>query len=1034
MSLRKNFWLLFGIQCALLAGLALLTVVLFLNQQALSKSQQIHMRSYLLADELRQSSDDLTRLARVYVSTGNEEYERQYWSVLAIRNGTSPRPKDYSRIYWDLVTDAGQKPRADGETISLRALMMKEGFTAAELAKLDTAEKSSNTLVETERIAMNAVKGFFDDGTGNFAVQRAPDRELAIRLMNDAAYHQNKADIMRPIDEFYAIFTERTAGDVARYEWIAQNLLIALGALITVILGMFRYSLTILQRQLTERAQAQEALKKSQGAYRGYFEMGSLGMCVTSPEKGWLEVNERLCQMLGYSKAELTGLTWAELTHPDDLTDDYQLFEEVLAGKRERYELDKRFIRKNGSVVYTALSVSCQRNAEGTVEYFLASLQDITARKQADEALRKSETMLSEVINSVPQSIFWKDLHSIYLGCNEVFARIAGLSDPKSVVGKTDFDLPWARENAEVYQADDQIVMESGQPKRRYLESLQQSNGSRLWIETTKVPLRAADGGVNGVLGVFDDITKRRDSEKMLHLRGAALEAAANAIVITDRQGIIEWANPAFTTLSSWELTEALGKNPRELVKSGKHDAAFYQQMWDTILAGRVWQGEVINRRKDGELRTESMTITPVRDGQETISHFIAIKQDITVQKAIEARMIQTQRIESIGTLASGVAHDLNNILSPMLLVAGMLKDTLREEGDLELVAMVQAGAKRGSEIVKQLLTFSRGQKGERIPVQLRHLVKEVAMVVRETFPREIELHLNLGNDLWTITADPTQLHQVLLNLCVNARDAMLKGGHLTIGAANVTLQEGTPGLAPGAHPGPYLAIKVHDTGHGIPPAIRHRIFDPFFTTKPLGMGTGLGLSTVLGVVQSHGGFVTVASEPDKGTTFTVYFPATDEVALPSPLGTAATAESALPSPLGTAATAEVAKSAPSAHMILVVDDEPSIIRGSKILLELHGYRVITAVNGRDALIQYIQNQVQVRLVLSDLMMPVMNGINLVRALRALDPKLHIIMTSGLSDVLPTAALAELGVSNVLKKPYEPSLLIATVHHQLAPS
>jgi PAS domain S-box-containing protein len=560
--------------------------------------------------------------------------------------------------------------------------------------------------------------------------------------------------------------------------------------------------------------------------------------------------------------------------------------------------------------------------------------------------------------------------------------------------------------------------MELGEPRRHIIEPLQKSDGSRLWIDTTKVPLRAADGRVTGVLGVFEDVTERKAREEALLLRGAALEAAANAIVITDLQGTVEWANPAFTTLSGWELSEALGKNPRDLVKSDRHDAAFYRQMWETIHAGRVWQGEVINRRKDGELRTENMTITPVRGGQGTISHFIAIKQDVTRQKAVEEHLLQAQRIEAIGTLASGVAHDLNNILAPILLVAGLLKDAQGDAGNREMLTMVQSSAQRGSEIVKQLLTFSRGQKGERIPVQVRHLIKEIMMVARETFPRNIDLHQDLANDLWTITADPTQMHQVLLNLCVNARDAMPKGGHLTIGAANVMLDEKAPALALGAHPGPYLAIKVCDTGHGIPPEIRHRIFDPFFTTKPLGAGTGLGLSTVFGVVQNHGGFVTVDSAPDQGTTFTVFLPAQ--------------AKGALEFPLETAAPTAPAESASNASAILLVDDEPAIIRATKLLLERHGFIVITAVNGQDALIQYLQNRAQVRLVLSDLMMPVMNGVDLVRALRALDPALRIIVTSGLSDVVPTEALAELGLREVLKKPCDPGLLIATVQQQLA--
>jgi diguanylate cyclase (GGDEF)-like protein/PAS domain S-box-containing protein len=264
MSLKKLFRILLGIQFALGIGLAILTVSLFLNQEKLSQSQDVHFQSYLLADELRQSSDDLTRLARTYVATGNEKHEREYWAVLDIRNGKSPRPVDYNRIYWDFISGTGQKPRPDGATISLRELMIKEGFTNAELEKLTLSQKYSDELVKTEKIAMNAAKGLFDDGAGNFTVKKEPDRALAIRLMNDEAYHQHKVNIMKPIDEFYAMFAERTSGDVAKYEQRSMNLLQSLGVLIIVIMGMFGYSFVIIQRQITEREWAEKELRRNQ--------------------------------------------------------------------------------------------------------------------------------------------------------------------------------------------------------------------------------------------------------------------------------------------------------------------------------------------------------------------------------------------------------------------------------------------------------------------------------------------------------------------------------------------------------------------------------------------------------------------------------------------------------------------------------------------------------------------------------------------------------------------------------------------------
>ena len=768
------------------------------------------------------------------------------------------------------------------------------------------------------------------------------------------------------------------------------------------------------------RRKAEASLRERDEQFKAFFERANVGMSITDLFGRNTQGNQALADMLGLTPVELGQTTWQAVTHPDDVQETQRRIDELISGRQQSIRLTKRFRHKNGSVVWADLSSTLRRDAIGHPHYIMSTIVDITERHRAHEALRTSEQRLRAIIESSPVPMGLNDEQQRITFLNSAFISTFGYAkdDLQTLSQWWPLAYPdpayrgWV---AETWQAELERSKRAGLPFSPIEVNIRCKDGTNRTVLASAASI--ADKFEGDHLVVLYDITERKHSENTLLLRGAALEAAANAIVITDLQGAIEWANPAFTQLSGWELSEALGKNPRDLVKSDKHDAAFFRQMWNTIRAGNVWQGEIINCRKDGELRTENMAITPVRDQQGKISHYVAIKQDITRQKAIEEHLLQTQRIEAIGTLASGVAHDLNNILSPILLVAGVLKDAQRDTSNREMLAMVQTSAARGSEIVKQLLTFSRGQTGARAPVQLRHLLKEIAIVVRETFPRNIELHHDLRNDMWTVTADPTQLHQVLLNLCVNARDAMPNGGHLTLSATNVTLDEKAPALAPGAHPGPYLAVVVRDTGQGIPPEMRHRIFDPFFTTKPLGAGTGLGLSTVLGVVQSHGGFVTVDSAPGLGTTFTVYFPAMAEGNHALPVETAVAIERVGP--------------APSRHMILVVDDEPNVVRASRILLERHGYRVISAVNGQDGLIQYIQNRAQVRLVLSDLMMPVMNGIDLARALRALDPTLRIVITSGLNDIVPTPILAELGIGEVLKKPCDPDLLIATVHQHL---
>ncbi len=543
---------------------------------------------------------------------------------------------------------------------------------------------------------------------------------------------------------------------------------------------------------------------------------------------------------------------------------------------------------------------------------------------------------------------------------------------------------------------------------------LRHKAGHYVPILSRAVIIRDSCGRAIRVAGTNTDLTERRETEHTLRLRGAALEAAANAIVITNRQGLIEWANPAFVTLSGWTLDEVLGKNPRDFVKSGEHPASFYKQMWETLLAGKVWRGDIVNRRKDGALRTENMTITPLRDERGEITHFIAIKHDVTDQKAMETHFLKAQRMEAIGALAGGIAHDLNNILAPIMMVTGVLREQLRNESDRELLAMAQSSAQRGAEIIKQLLTFSRGQEGERTLVQPRHLIGEMTTMMRETFPRDIDLKQNLPGTLWTVIADPTQLHQVLLNLCVNARDAMPTGGRLAVGAANLNAVEGDPRLPPRARPGPYVVIEVSDSGHGIPSEIRHRIFDPFFTTKPLGKGTGLGLSTVLGIVQNHGGFVDLDSSSHAGSTFKVYLPAVPDGVEANP-----------------AAPAAPPTSTPSGELILVVDDERDLRDSIRLILEGQRYRVVTATDGEHALAQFLKHRANLNLVLTDLMMPKMSGLTLIRTLRAIDPTVKIIATSGLSEVTERRELAALGVPEVLMKPYDGPALLEVVQRSL---
>lgn len=382
--------------------------------------------------------------------------------------------------------------------------------------------------------------------------------------------------------------------------------------------------------------------------------------------------------------------------------------------------------------------------------------------------------------------------------------------------------------------------------------------------------------------------------------------------------------------------------------------------------------------------------------------------------------MLRAQRLEGIGLLAGGIAHDLNNVLAPILMGADLLKLTARDEPVKQQLDSIVESAKRGADIVKQVLTFARGIEGERIPIEPKHVIKEMARMARETFPRNLRIQVDVPNDLWTVMGDPTQLHQVLLNLSVNARDAMPQGGILSYSARNVEVDPLLAQAHAHAKPGPHVVLHVQDTGTGIPPEVLDRIFEPFFTTKELGKGTGLGLSTAMGIVRSHGGFITVESEPGKGTAFEAWLPASPQAHRPEAKPAAMT----LPRGQG--------------ELVLVVDDEGDILHVTRAMLERHGYRVITAGDGTLALTELSRHLGEVRLVITDILMPFMDGVQLIHALRRMAPELRVIASSGALGMPGqkdrTDEVKALGVRQILHKPYSVEQLLRTVHDELQPN
>jgi len=388
--------------------------------------------------------------------------------------------------------------------------------------------------------------------------------------------------------------------------------------------------------------------------------------------------------------------------------------------------------------------------------------------------------------------------------------------------------------------------------------------------------------------------------------------------------------------------------------------------------------------------------------------------RDITERKKLEEQFLRAQRMESIGTLAGGIAHDLNNTLGPIILSIELLKEKFPDPDSQDVLSVVRSSAQRGADMVRQVLSFARGVEGRRMDVQVRHLVQEIEKLANDTFLKNIQVRTFVPFDLWTVLGDPTQLHQVLLNLCVNARDAMPGGGKLTISARNITLDEHYAALHLEARPGPYVLLQVKDSGTGMPPEVIKKIFDPFYTTKDLGKGTGLGLSTSLGIVKSHGGFIRVYSEVGEGATFEVYLPAQKEI---SP-----------------GAAAQLAAELPRGHgeLILVVDDEISVRQITQQTLGAFGYRVVLAVDGVEAVAIYARERAEIAAVITDMAMPVMDGPATIEVLRRMNPAVRIIAASGLAGQGRVTDAMNLGVKHFLPKPYTAETLLKALRDVLS--
>ncbi|MBD2102765.1 PAS domain S-box protein [Leptolyngbya sp. FACHB-261] len=631
-------------------------------------------------------------------------------------------------------------------------------------------------------------------------------------------------------------------------------------------------------------------------------------------------------------------------------------------------------------------------------------LAELAERQRHERALRQAATenlKLAQALASVSDGVLITDPNQpdnpvIY--ANSAFLRTTGY-EPEEILGRNCRFLQGTDTDPEVVAQIGRAIAEQREIRAVLLNY--RKDGESFWSELRISPVFSEAGHCLYFVGIQTDITERKRAEQKIREQAALLDITTDAITVCDlEQHLLFWSKGA-ERLYGWQIEEVLGQPVDQLLHEEK---TLLTQIQRTLLETGEWQGELHQVTKTGREIIVSSRWTLVRDSDGKPKSALVVSTDITEKKQLEAQFLRAQRMESLGTLAGGIAHDLNNILTPILLSVQLLKRSVTNERAQQLLTTLENNGKRGANLVKQVLSFARGADGERTFLQIKHLISEIETVARETFPRSITIKSQLAPDLWMLSGDATQLHQVLMNLCVNARDAMPNGGTLSMTAANLLLTRQDLRRHLGAQVGPYVVLTVSDTGTGMRPEVVDRIFEPFFTTKEVGKGTGLGLSTVMGIIRSHGGFVEVDSKVGRGTQFQVYLPAIEQ-AVAQPVE-------------------EVELPPGNGELILVVDDEAPVREITQAFLELYNYRVLLAQDGIEAVALYVQHQAEIGAVLLDMMMPVMDGTTTARTLQKLNPKVKILATSGLAANEKVTEASAMGIAAFLAKPYSTQELL----------
>ncbi len=810
-------------------------------------------------------------------------------------------------------------------------------------------------------------------------------------------------------------------------------------------------------QDISEAKRAELALIQSEGELRSLAESLPQIVWMTRPDGQNFYFNQRWVQFTGLTLAESYGDGWIKPFHPDDRLRAAHAWEGAITGKGD-YNLECRLLGTDGRYRWMLVRGVPYQDASGKVTKWLGTCTDIEDIKQNDRALQLISQCNEALVHSSSEKELLDEVCRIAVEIGDYRMALVGFArnDPDKTVevissagiaenylrqipiswceasplGKgaggrairtgesvvvadiekdPSFD-PW-REQVRASGYASMVALPLKESEAAYGFLALYSGEARMPQPNELVLLEKLAANLAFGIGNLRQREIQRVAQERITEQARLLDEAREAIFVRDLQGNITYWNRGAELLYGWAPAEVLGKS---LVGVLYKDQNKFAGAMEALLARGEWAGELHKIDKAGRPRVVESRWTMVRDRDGNGKAIFVIDADVTERRGVESQLLRAQRLESIGTLAGGIAHDLNNVLAPILMAVELLKEAGLSPSAEHLLNTLKDSAERGAALVSQVLSFARGVQGQRIAVNPRHIIREIQKIARDTFPKSISFEVSGQKDLGTIVGDPTQIHQVILNLCVNARDAMPGGGKITITVENRILDETYAAMNLEARPGHYLVIEVSDTGTGIPPEIRDKIFEPFFTTKQLGKGTGLGLSTVMAIVKSHGGFINLYSEVGKGTKFRVYFPATE--------GSSSDTTHILPdAPLPRG----------NGELILVIDDEEAIRMVAENILKQFGYKVLLAGNGAEGLAVFVEHRHEIALVITDMAMPVMDGPAFIRALRSLDPKMKVIGNSGLSSGVDRKHVAEV-MQHFLHKPYTAKAFLEAIKQVLA--